>query len=545
MDGDAPAAVDAGGVETAVKERAMEETPVGITITDPSFDDNPLVYVNDAFVRITGYDRDDILGRNCRFLQGPDSDPDAVAAMRDAIAAEQPVTVELVNYRADGSRFWNEVTIFPLRNDDGDVTHFAGFQNDVTARTEAQLEVRRRRDELDHLVGRIDGLLGDVTEQLMRAASREESERRLADRIAAADPYVFAWFGEPDRTADRIVPSTWGGSGGPGGSGGSGGPAADGPSFAEVAIPVDADDPTARAFAERDLRSGPVDGTAGAAFVDAASVAAVPLAYGDRTYGVLTVYADAADAFAGQETVVIRTLGRTIATAINAAESRRVLTADNVVEAEFEIGDDDLFVAALSARADCQLAYEGSVVRDDDALSLFFTTAADADTVLGYAAEAPDVESAAHVSGNGDANLFEFRVGRDSVVGDLARQGVKTRELSADGGRARLRVEFPAGSDARAIADRLRDRYADAELVSYRERERPPTTKGEFIGELEARLTDRQLTALRTAYVSGYYDRDRTTGGDELAASMDISRATFHEHLRAAERKLIAEFFDR
>lgn len=158
MDGDAPEPPGAGGVETAVKERAMEETPVDITITDPALDDNPLVYVNDAFERITGYDRDDIVGKNCRFLQGPDSDPEAVAAMRAAIDAEEPVTVELLNYRADGERFWNEVTIFPLRDADGDVTQFAGFQNDVTARKEAQLEVRRRLDELDHLVGRIDGL---------------------------------------------------------------------------------------------------------------------------------------------------------------------------------------------------------------------------------------------------------------------------------------------------------------------------------------------------------------------------------------------------
>jgi predicted DNA binding protein len=82
-------------------------------------------------------------------------------------------------------------------------------------------------------------------------------------------------------------------------------------------------------------------------------------------------------------------------------------------------------------------------------------------------------------------------------------------------------------------------------MTRYRERERPPTTKREFMTGLEERLTDQQFTALQRAYLGGYYDWNRGTNGDELAESMGLSRPTFHQHLRAAERKLVEEFFDR
>lgn len=120
--------------ELQQKTRAIEEAPVGISITDPSQDDNPLVYVNEAFTEITGYDEADAVGRNCRFLQGPDTDPDVVATLRERIDAAEQVTVELLNYREDGSPFWNRVTVAPVHDEDGDVVNFVGFQEDVSER---------------------------------------------------------------------------------------------------------------------------------------------------------------------------------------------------------------------------------------------------------------------------------------------------------------------------------------------------------------------------------------------------------------------------
>lgn len=112
---------------------AMDEAPLGVTISDPSQPDNPLIYVNDGFCELTGYPRDEILGRNCRFLQGEATREEPVVRMREAIDAEEPVTVELRNYRKDGSMFWNRVTIVPVRSDSGTVTNYLGYQQDVTA----------------------------------------------------------------------------------------------------------------------------------------------------------------------------------------------------------------------------------------------------------------------------------------------------------------------------------------------------------------------------------------------------------------------------
>ncbi len=112
--------------------RALDDAPVGITVADATAEDTPLIYVSDGFCRITGYDRSDAVGRNCRFLQGPETRSEPVAAMREAIAAEESVTVTLRNYRADGTMFWNRVTITPIANTAGEVTHFLGYQEDVS-----------------------------------------------------------------------------------------------------------------------------------------------------------------------------------------------------------------------------------------------------------------------------------------------------------------------------------------------------------------------------------------------------------------------------
>lgn len=118
--------------------RAVSATGLSVLITDPNLDDNPLVWVNSAFVRETGYGAEEVIGRNCRFLQGPDTDPVAVARIGEALRECRPVTEVLLNYRKDGSTFWNELSIAPVYDEDGGLTHFVGVQSDVTVRVEAE-----------------------------------------------------------------------------------------------------------------------------------------------------------------------------------------------------------------------------------------------------------------------------------------------------------------------------------------------------------------------------------------------------------------------
>lgn len=115
-------------------ERAVSSATHPVTIVDARIDDLPLVYANDAFLRLTGYPAREVLGRNCRFLQGPDTDPAQTAALAAALAGGVRATVVLLNYRRDHTPFWNELHLSPVHTPGGLLTHFLGYQTDVTDR---------------------------------------------------------------------------------------------------------------------------------------------------------------------------------------------------------------------------------------------------------------------------------------------------------------------------------------------------------------------------------------------------------------------------
>jgi diguanylate cyclase (GGDEF)-like protein/PAS domain S-box-containing protein len=127
-----------------LSRRAMESSANGIIICDAQDPRQPVIYVNPAFERITGYTVGEVIGRNCRFLQGSERDQPALGRLREALARGSDVQVELRNFRKDGTPFWNELNVSPVRNPAGVVTHFVGIQNDITARREQEAELLRR-----------------------------------------------------------------------------------------------------------------------------------------------------------------------------------------------------------------------------------------------------------------------------------------------------------------------------------------------------------------------------------------------------------------
>lgn len=116
-----------------LRDRAIAASSVGIIITDPHQPGNPIIYANPAFIQMAGRSRDEVIGWNPRFLQGPETDPKAVEEIRKAIREERDCHLTLKNYRKDGTPFWNELFISPVRDDHGRLTHFIGTQTDVTA----------------------------------------------------------------------------------------------------------------------------------------------------------------------------------------------------------------------------------------------------------------------------------------------------------------------------------------------------------------------------------------------------------------------------
>ena len=122
-------------------ERAIESCSNGIAITDATVADNPIIYVNPSFERITGYSRDELIGKNCRFLQGSDTDTAAAKQLRTAIEEGRESQVILRNFRKDGTPFWHELSIAPVYNSRRHLTHFIGVQTDITDRQRSEEEL--------------------------------------------------------------------------------------------------------------------------------------------------------------------------------------------------------------------------------------------------------------------------------------------------------------------------------------------------------------------------------------------------------------------
>ncbi len=130
--------------------RAVESTRNGVVITDPSRPDNPIIYCNPAFAEMSGFRIDQIIGRNCRFLQRDDRDQPEILEIRNAIAAAKPITTTLRNYRKNGQVFWNELTVSPVHDASGKLINFIGIQNDVSARKEAERRVSEFYSVISH-----------------------------------------------------------------------------------------------------------------------------------------------------------------------------------------------------------------------------------------------------------------------------------------------------------------------------------------------------------------------------------------------------------
>ncbi len=119
--------------------RLLDRTKVGVLVTDPSQDDNPIVYANQGFTDMTGYEESEVIGTNCRFLQGEDTDREKVDQIREAIRNDESISVEIINYRKDGSFFWNELNIECVTLDQPEVKYFIGIQKDVSVQKEVEL----------------------------------------------------------------------------------------------------------------------------------------------------------------------------------------------------------------------------------------------------------------------------------------------------------------------------------------------------------------------------------------------------------------------
>ncbi len=165
--------------------RAVECARNGIVITDPLRTDNPIIYANPAFSELTGYANEQIIGRNCRFLQRDDREQVAVKEVRDAISKGMTITSILRNYKKNGTLFWNELTVSPVKDEQGRIINFVGIQNDVTARIDSEKRVQEFYSVISHeLRTPLSSIHGALTAIEEGSAGRANAQVMRLVRIA-------------------------------------------------------------------------------------------------------------------------------------------------------------------------------------------------------------------------------------------------------------------------------------------------------------------------------------------------------------------------
>ncbi|ADQ66514.1 pas domain s-box [Halogeometricum borinquense DSM 11551] len=402
---------------------------------------------------------------------------------------------------------------------------------------EQDRELQRRNERLVSL-NRVNEIIREVDQSLIRAETREAVERAVCERLTAEDRYEFAWVGSIDPTSQTLVPRAASGTGrgylddrslalDPEGEPACSTAATDEETLVSNVATDLQQQPWRRAALERDFQS----------------VVAVPLSYDGVAYGVLTVYADRPAAFDGMVRTVMAELGETVASAISAVERKAALLTTAVTRVEYAVAGGSFPLARVAERADCTLSVVTGIQQTVEDDALFATVeGASMDAVRAAAADTAGIAEYRVVAGDDAAGTVWFRFVRPVIASRLANHGVVLRRAEATPTETLLEIDIPDGVELHSITQLLSGTFDAVELRSKRHREQP--SGGEFTAAVLDRLTERQLEVVQTAYYAGYFENPRAHSGDEVADVLGVSPAAFYRHIRTVQRKLFAVLFE-
>jgi len=437
------------------------------------------------------------------------------------------------------------------------------YVRDRTERREAERTVHRLERRFER-VREIDSLVVTVLRRVLGASNRAEVAETVCERLGGTDLYRFAWVGDRDFPNDqlRLLASAGG--------------TTDLPEKIESSL-----DPDAALPAQRAIETGETQlvetiaeeerlprNVRRAAFGHGLqSCLAVPLAYQGTVYGVVSVYSGREDGFGEQERVALETLGTVAGFAIRAIRQEDLLVADTVTEATVEVQDETVPFVRAAREADCRLSLDGAVPRGDGSVVCYLGGIESSESEGGREREG-ESESEGGREREGGGGSFETTLTESEAVSDvrwirrqqdplvevtvvgetpvtaLAAWGATVRSAEYTPESARLVAETPPEGDVRRLVEAVDATVAETDLAARRERSQNPEPAEAFRDTLDDRLTDRQRTVLRTAYLSEYFASPRGSTSAEVAATLDIAGSTMLHHLRRAERKLVAAFFE-
>ncbi|MBX0324232.1 PAS domain S-box protein [Halomicroarcula sp. F13] len=402
-------------------------------------------------------------------------------------------------------------------------------------------ELADHNESLHHL-NRLNDIIRSLTRDLTQASTRADVETAVCERLADADPYVFAWVGEQRASSDDVSVRASSGDD-------------DGylDWLADAERPATGETPTERAISTRepvvqnslhaDPPLAPWQTQALRRGFDASI--AVPLTFRETVYGVLHLYADEAGVFDEMERAVLGELGGMVGYAINAIERKKALVSDAAVELTFSVDDPSIPPFEFAAQTGSEFEFDELVQHSDGTVRVFFTVSgADPDAVYRYSERIPSIHQLSLLTEREDTCRFEALVGDSGFLADLVSYGAHPTAMTASADGGRVSVELPQSGDVQAFVRMFLERYEGSELVAKTERERSVQTPAEFEANYRDRLTERQREVLETAYFSGFFEWPRDVSGQELAAMLDVSQPTVSRHIRTGERELFGLIFD-
>jgi len=433
------------------------------------------------------------------------------------------------------------------------------YVRDRTDQREAERRVERLERRFDR-VEEIDTLVATVLRRVLDASDRREVAETVCERLGGTDLYRFAWVGDRAFPADRLRVLATSGA------------ATDLPDEiervldGEAALDGETTLPEQRAIetAETQLVETIADdeaiphGVRRAAFGQGLqSCLAVPLAYQGTVYGVLSVYSGQEGGFSDQERAGLETLGNVAGFAVRAIRQEDLLVADTVTEVTLAVRDGTVPFVRAARETDAHLSLHGAVPRGDGTVVCYLGVAApeggssdseatDETAIATLDQLLTDADGVADVRWirRGQDPLGQVTVTADTPVTALVGWGATVRTAEYTAGSARFVAEVPPDGDVRRLVEAVDATVAETDLLAREETTRSPEPVAAFRDGLDERLTDRQRTVLRTAYLSDYFASPRGSTSAEVAETLDIAGSTMLHHLRRAERKLVDAFFE-
>ncbi|ODR82724.1 PAS sensor protein [Haladaptatus sp. W1] len=427
------------------------------------------------------------------------------------------------------------IQAFPIYDEQGTVFAGMAMSQDITGQIERERRLKRQREHLSAL-NHLNDVFHDITEAVIEQSTREEIETIVCNQLVDTDAYQAAWIGEVDNYTQTVNVRTETGVEG---------------YLDDITISVDPNDergngPTSKAILQREIQTTQDLSTDfryehwrdSAQKYGFHSSVAVPIEYEETLYGVLNVYSDRPDAFTGKKCEVIGQLGEITGHAIAAVERKQALMSDEVVELEFHLSN--VFeTLGIGETTDGRITLNQTVPASGGTHLVYGTVTTGArDALDALIDQHPHWNSMTVIDEEGDVSRFQLRLSEPPVLSTVAAQGGSVDTAVIEDGDYHMRIHLAPSVEVREIIETVQVEYPGIELLAHRQVSRTDDPIAQLDQLLKENLTDRQRTSLNAAYNSGFFEWPRPTSGKDIATSLGISSPTFHQHLRAAERKV-------